>query len=333
MALFAPAALLAVLLFRRPVTVAAGFVCLSGAVELTQSVAHLGRSCTLEDIAANATGAALGSLAGAVYLRWRRESVRRPVRDLLWGALVAGLGAVAMVSFFDSRIQPVDIVAMDDHRRDLAESSIEANEWISTAAVGVFGSDTQVQQTSTEKSGKRLKITAETNRGSITGWWPEKNLERAWSSNTRGDEGSLNKKQVALAADKFVTKWFPKSVPGSKQLIRSMGDGPTLAYLVTYRRYSHGVMMPMRLDLTITTKARVIGFVSRAVDDPTMPSATVDEKEARNVAHKTTGQPTESTMLLAQQVHGKWRPVWFVGSGKRDVVIDAVTGRVVPDAE
>jgi hypothetical protein len=87
-----------------------------------------------------------------------------------------------------------------------------------------------------------------------------------------------------------------------------MGDGPTRAYVVTHRRYSHGAMMPMRLDLTITTTARVIGFVSRAVDDPPMTSATVDEEQTRNIAHKTTGLPTASTMLLAPLIRSGCLP-------------------------
>ncbi|MEU0118782.1 hypothetical protein ABZ137_35180 [Streptomyces bobili] len=52
MALFAPAAFLAVQLFRRPVTVAAAGGCVSAMVELTQTAAGLGRSCSVSDLAA-----------------------------------------------------------------------------------------------------------------------------------------------------------------------------------------------------------------------------------------------------------------------------------------
>jgi glycopeptide antibiotics resistance protein len=328
-ALFAPGAFLAVLLFRRPVTVAAAFGALSGVVELAQSVGHLGRSCSVTDLVANATGALLGSLAGAVWLYRQRQSPTKPVRDLVWGVSLAAVAVLAVGGVFQSRIDSVDVVAMDDQRRDLAESAVEADEWIATAAKGVFGSDTEVRGTATEKDGSNLKITAETNRGTISGTWPQKTLETAWSSNTRGDEGSLSEKEVAAAAERFARKWFPQNVAGSDQRIRSIGDGPTMAYTVLYRRYADKVMMPMRLDLTITTTGRVIGFTARTIDDPALPRVTVDEAKARTLAEDVTGLPSDSTSLLAQQVKGKWRPVWLVGSGKKDVVIDAATGERV----
>ena len=329
-ALFAPAGFLAVQLFRRPVTVAAAGAFLSAAVELTQSAASLGRSCSVTDLAANAVGAIAGALAGTLWHYQQRRLPRRPVRDLLWGAALAVVGALAVAGIFDSRITSVDVVAEDDRTRNLAESSVQANEWITAAARGIYGSDTEVTESATQKSRGRLKITAETNRGSISGWWPDKDLVSAWSSNTRGDEGSLSETQVAKAADKFGRHWFPKNVAGSKQKIRSIGDGPTRAYTVIYRRYADGVMMPMRLDLTITTTARVIGFSAVTVEDPALPRVAVDETKARNLARNETGLPTDNAVLLAQQVAGTWRPVWIVGSGKQDITVDAATGKILP---
>ncbi|MBK3626818.1 VanZ family protein [Streptomyces sp. MBT49] len=325
-ALFAPGALLAVLLFKRPVTVAAAFGALSAAVELAQSAGHLGRSCSVTDLAANATGALLGSMVGAVWLYRRRQPVGKPLRDLAWGMSLGVLAALSVLGVFESRIDRVDIVAMDDQRRGLAESAVQADEWIATAAKGVFGSDTQVRETATKKDGSRLRITATTDRGTISGTWPAKTLESAWSSNSRGDEGSLNKKEVAAAAAQFARKWFPQNVAGSDQQVRSIGDGPTMAYTVVYRRYADKVMMPMRLDLTVTTTGRVIGFAARTVDDPVLPRVTVDKAKAQALATATTGLPSESALLLAQQVKGEWRPVWLVGSGKQDIAIDAATG-------
>ncbi|WP_232542992.1 hypothetical protein [Streptomyces sp. QHH-9511] len=196
----------------------------------------------------------------------------------------------------------MDVVAKDDRTRALAESSAEADEWITEAANAVFGDGTQMQQTAAQSHGKRLKITAETNRGSITGWWPQKELEHAWSSNTLGDEGDLNKAQVAAAADTFAREWFLKRISGSQQRVRPIGDGATLAYVVAYRRYVGGVMMPMRLDITITTTGRIIGFVAKNTADPVLPPVRVDEADARKLSEEATGLKSESTLLLAQQV-------------------------------
>ncbi|MBT1095084.1 VanZ family protein [Streptomyces sp. Tu102] len=329
-ALFAPAGFLAVQLFRRPITVAATGACVSAMVELMQSGASIGRSCSVSDLAANTAGGLIGVLAGVVWLYGRRVPPRRPMRDLVWGAALAVVGTMAVTAIFDGHITPVDLVAQDDRRRSLAESSGQAEEWITAAAKGIYGSDTEVTGSVTQKSGDRLKITAETNRGSISGWWPNKELVGAWSSNTRGDEGPLSEAEVAKAADKFARKWFPKSVAGSRQKIRSIGDGPTRAFTVAYRRYADGVMMPMRLDLTITTTARVIGFSATPTNDPALPRVTVDEAKARDLAHNETGLSTDRCVLLAQRVAGTWRPVWIVGSGKQDISIDAATGKILP---
>ncbi|WP_167467466.1 hypothetical protein [Streptomyces rishiriensis] len=178
----------------------------------------------------------------------------------------------------------------------------------------------------TNKDGNRLQITATTDHGTISGTWPAKTLESAWSSDTRGDAGSLNKNEVTAAAAQFAHKWFPQNVAGSDPRVRSIGDGPTMAYTVVYRRYAEKVMMPMRLDLTVTTTGRVIGFAARTVDDPVLPRVTVDKAKAQALAKAATGLPSESALLLAQQVKGEWRPVWLVGSGKQDIAIDAATG-------
>lgn len=332
-ALFVPGALLAVLLFKRPVTVAAAFGALSGTVEIAQSAGHLGRSCSVTDLTANATGALLGSLAGAVWIYWRRQSPAKPLRDFAWGTSLGALAVLAIGGVFESRIDRVDIVAMDDQKRALAESAVQADEWITAAARGVFGSDTQVRETETNKDGNRLQITATTDHGTISGTWPAKTLESAWSSNTRGDAGSLNKNEVTAAAAQFAHKWFPQNVAGSDQRVRSIGDGPTMAYTVVYRRYTDKVMMPMRLDLTITTTGRVIGFSAKTVNDPVLPPVTVDKAKAKALAKAATGLPSESALLLAQQVKGEWRPVWLVGSGKQDIAIDAATGERIAGKE
>jgi hypothetical protein len=332
-ALFAPGAFLAVLLFRRPVTVAAVFCCLSAAVEIIQAKADLGRSCSVTDLVANGTGAVLGAAVGAAWLYRRRRQIRQPLRDFVWGAALAVVGSLAVTGVFSNSIKPVDVGERDERARRVAESSVQASEWIGTVAEELFGSGTEVRQSESQKFGTRLRISAQTNRGSISGWWPDRQLESAWSANMRGDEGNLDENQVAAAAESFARRWFPKNVAGSERVVRSIGDGPTRAYIVTYRRYADGVMMPMRLNLTITTTARIIGFISVTVEDPVLPRVTVDETKARSIAGKETGRKTQGANLLAQQVAGTWRPVWIVGTGKSDVMLDASTGVVISDTE
>ncbi|MFF4756811.1 VanZ family protein [Streptomyces sp. NPDC002514] len=326
-ALFAPGAFLAVHALRRPVTAAAAFIILSGTVELIQSTGYLGRSCSLTDVAANATGSVLGAAVGAAWLLTRRVKTQRVRRDVVWGVGLLVAGAAALVSVFHTRIDSVNIVAIDDARQQRGEAAIQADAWLTEAARATFGDGTQIVSSSAQTMGDKLKITADTNRGKITGYWPEKHLESAWSDNNRGDEGNADQHAAAQVANRFARTWFSDSVKGSQQHVRTLGEGPTRAYLVTYRRYRDDVLMPMRLDITVTTTKRIMGFTARSVPDPSLPTVTIDESTAHDLAHKISGQRPRSAVLIAQQVAGTWRPVWLVGSGGKDIAIDAATGQ------
>ncbi|MEU4170402.1 hypothetical protein AB0F46_26440 [Streptomyces sp. NPDC026665] len=72
-----------------------------------------------------------------------------------------------------THVEPVDIVAMDDARERRTNMALNANEWLSTAAQATFGTDTEVISSSVKAVGDKQRVSAETNRGSIAGWWPE----------------------------------------------------------------------------------------------------------------------------------------------------------------
>lgn len=74
------------------------------------------------------------------------------------------------------------------------------------------------------------------------------------------------------------------------------------------------------------TTGRVIGFTASSINDPDLPPVVVSEGEARRAAEKQTRLSSDSTLFLAQLVEGEWRPGWLVGSGDKDVVIDAAPG-------
>ncbi|MHC5902933.1 VanZ family protein [Streptomyces sp. S6] len=328
-ALFAPGALLAVLVFRRPATAVASFVCLSVGVELIQAMTNLGRSCSVSDVAANATGSVIGAFAGVLWLRFRRRTPRRPARDLLWGVSVLAVGA-AFTVFFQTRIDHVDIVAMDDARQARGQTAEEAIVWITDAATATFGAGTRILGSAAETSGKRVKVTADTDRGDIVGWWPEKHLEQARAKNNRADDGDVGQDEAAAHAERFARTWFPDSVKDSRRQIRTLGETPGQTYLVTYRRYRDGVMMPMRLNITVTPAKRITGFTARHTADPQLPTVTIDEPQARSIAHgQPEGRAPGPALLLAQKVGGVWRPVWLIGSAEQGVAVDAVTGRRV----
>ncbi|MFD8967708.1 VanZ family protein [Streptomyces sp. NPDC059568] len=331
-ALFLPGAALGILVFRRPVTVAAVWLLFSTTVEFIQAMVPMGRSCSVTDIAANAMGTMLGVGAGAAWLRLRDQRFSGFGRDAAWGAGLAVAGAAAMVALFQSQVSGTDLVAADDRREAFAQRLEGSDQWMESTAVGVFGTGTKVNGTRAETIDTRTKITASTDRGDISGWWPDRTLEQAWTSNTRGDEGSLSQAQVTDVARKFAQKWLPQNVEGSTEKTRPMGEGPTKVYLISYRRYVYGVMAPMRLDITVTTAGRVMGFTAETVPDPDLPKPVLTEEDAKRLVHEKTDARIGNTILLAQRVGGQWRPVWLVGAGDKDVFLDAVNGQqITPD--
>ncbi|MER7149020.1 VanZ family protein [Streptomyces xanthochromogenes] len=334
MGLFIPGAAISVLLFRRPATTIASFIILSGLVEFIQAVTPLGRSCSAGDLAANATGALTGAALAVASLRTRRRPrpLRRLGRDLIWGAGLAAVGAVALAGAFNSRVHAVDVVSADDHRQAVIDSGDGSDQWLAAAAEDLFGKGTEIQQTGAEKDGLLLKVTATTNRGSISGWWPERTLEQAWATDNHGERGKLSKTQAAQVAKAFADKYVRDSVMGSDQVTRPIGGDADAAYLVTFRRYRQGVLMPMRLDFTVTRAGRIIGFTSKTVKDPALPQAAVTKSAALEQAAKTAGGKATNAQLMAKKVGGQWRPLWLVGANNTDVWLDAVTGaKTTPD--
>lgn len=334
-ALFIPASALAVVLSRRPVTTAAAFVILSGGIEFFQAVLPVGRSCSLTDMTANSIGTLVGVGVATIWLKQNRRLLGRPFRDLLWGAVIGILGVAALAGIFHSQVKAVDVVSIDDQRRDYVDSVDGSDQWIAEAAEGVFGKGTVVEQTSAELEGARSLITATTNRGTVSGWWPDRTLKQAWSSDDKGDTGTFDQAQAMRQGDAYAAKWFPGSLAGSKKKVRELGEGndPTAPYMVSYRRYVNDVMMPMRLDITVTKAGRIMGFTSSPEKDPDLPKVTLEEGAAKRIASQLSGKKATSALLLAQKVSGEWRPVWLIGVNDADVFVDAVTGKsVTPDA-
>ncbi|MFF0434790.1 VanZ family protein [Streptomyces sp. NPDC004327] len=325
-ALFAPGAALVVLVHRRPLVAASSFIFLSGIVELVQSSLSFGRSCSVTDLAANALGSTLGAALGFSLLKLRRLGINRPRKDFLYGVVIFVIGAAVVGMSFHSWVKPVDIVAKDDQLHDLADASSGADVWISGAATEVFGRNAQVQQVTVEKSGGSQKVTAETDLGKISGWWPQKELDSAWSSNTLGDKGGLDANGAAVVGEKFAQKWFAKHLARSERKVSPIGEGATQAYNISYRRHVGKVMMPLRLDITVTKSGRIMGFTARTIRDPELSPVTVSEAQAKKVAEQSSGHAPGATMLLAARLHEGWRPVWLVEVDGKDIAVDAASG-------
>ncbi|MEU2436930.1 VanZ family protein [Streptomyces rubradiris] len=324
-ALFVPASFFAALVFQRPLTTLAVTAVGSGLIELVQAEGAMGRSCSATDIAANTTGSLLGVAAGTVWCRRAGRATGKTGRDALWGAALAVTGSAALIATFHSSVTPY-IPLTERPGFAAAQRAVEgADTWITEAAVYVFGKGTHVEQTIVAKHDGL--VTAKTDRGEIAGWWPEKKLREAAFTDNRAEAGSLNQNQAEEVSTRFVRRWFPAEVLGAERTVRVSGSGDSAVYMFAYRRYREGLMMPMRLNVTVTSSGRIMNFTARAMKDPELPESTVPKDEAARLARAHTGHTVQAAVLLAQKVKGQgWRPVWMMGVENGDVFIDAATG-------
>ncbi|WP_267243832.1 VanZ family protein [Streptomyces sp. PR69] len=332
-ALFIPAPLLLTMLFKRPLTVAGCSVAACWMIEMAQATVVAGRSCSVTDSVMNTAGALIGTLAGWALVRtWRR-----PVwKDFATSAAVLGVSAVVLVVW----VRSADLGAYDEpaqhaRQRTMEKQADNADAWITEAARDMFGPNAEYEGSEYDKA--EGLITATTSLGQITGRWPDKTLVAAAVNDNEAEPGDLTHEQAVQVGKRFAEQWFPEQIHGARLTtdILAADTGNRAMHQLTYRRYGDGVMMPMRLDLTVTSAGRLLGFTADPVTDPVMPRSKVTQAGLADVVRKHSGSDPVASVLLAQKVSGQWRPVWMVGvqgEDESDVFIDAVTGDLVtPD--
>lgn len=335
--LFIPVSCLAVLFFQRPILALAGTLMLTCGVELLQSWADLGRACSYDDIKANALGGFLGVLLGIVILGvWKRRSPFTRA-DTLWGACIGVAGGLILTASFAFTVEPVHLEAKSQKRRENMRDMFAQDAWLQQTVNGLYGKDTKITQSASEiLPNGHWRLKAETAQGNVVALWPDRKLARFVLKEGGSSTGTLSEAEIQAAGDRFAKKWFPKDVVGAKVTHRAT-DGNRGPRILTYRRYVDGVMMPMRLDLTISASGRVMGLAARATDDPVLPKAVVTKGVAKKRAERAAAGGTAIPVkLLAQRVNHAWRPVWMVsivGEQKQTVestvFIDAVTAATV----
>jgi glycopeptide antibiotics resistance protein len=335
--LFVPMSVTATLLFRRPVSVAAGSVALAFSIELAQAWIAEGRACTYDDITANAIGGVGGVLCATVYLWVKKRQAPFTLRDTLWGTGVAAVAGAALTAAFHFSITTVDGDARQNQAQQKFRDTDQQDQWMNRTVAKIFGRQTEVTETGIQELGHgRWRLTASTTRGEISALWPERKLESVWSKNNKDDGGNLTDAEMKTAAEHFAKEWFPDEAAGSKAKFRAVAEQHG-AHLLNYRRYVHGVMMPMRLDIIVTTSGRIMGVTAQTTTDPSLPKVTVTKKEAERLAEKASERTDASPVsLLARRVSGSWRPLWMIGlkthgseENTETVFLDAVTGKRV----
>ncbi|WP_326804499.1 VanZ family protein [Streptomyces sp. NBC_01788] len=333
MLLFLPACFFLVVSTRWPLASLAIISVTVPGVELTQAALPLGRACTYSDLTLNCLGAALGFTAGLVVL-WVK-SRRSPFfhRDFRLGGVAAGSALLVMLALFQGAVTPVEGAS------EALGVTPAQDRWAREAAVGVFGEHTRVAQVQLRPAtpDEPVVIDVTTDEGFLNLSWAARKILAVDSFDRQDDGGTLSSAQAKAAGERVANRWFAEEVKDSEVTWDPLGGGNG-PYSLSYRRYHHGVLMPMRLDITVTSSGRIMAITVRSMKDPDLPKPVLDRKEVQRRAEdltklKVMGEP----FLLAERVKGVWRPLWLVNVGENGEAreaprIDAVTGeQVQPD--
>ncbi|MFG2824149.1 VanZ family protein [Kitasatospora sp. NPDC048365] len=332
-ALYVPLAYFGTLVLRRPLTVLAACAVLSALTELGQTLLGTGRSCDGADLVDNALGALLGTVAAVLWLWLRRRPVPFSRRDVLHGLSTAGAGLAAVTT-----VVWLFVPLHHDAPGFGAHSAADETELPRRIAAQLFGAETLLQTTRltvAPEDPPQQALEVATDRGQFRIEWPTGRLLSSASADSRTDPGPLSRDQVLKVGTDFATTWFSDLTHAATPALT-----PTdRAYLLTYRRYNtDNVLMPMRLDITVSTSGRVMASSARWDADPQLPhpTLTADAAKQRAVA-AAPGSRADTPLLLAKKVDGQWRPCWSVTltkpgdtqtSGTAEF-IDAVTGQPV----
>ncbi|WP_157851781.1 VanZ family protein [Streptomyces monomycini] len=272
--LFVPLCFLAVLLFRRPVLVLAGTVILTSAIELAQGHLTLGRTCSYDDIKANALGGIIGLSLGCLSLclfpgrRRRRSPFTR--RDTLWGSGAVIVSACAVATAFPATLTIEDHEATTYRSRAELGSTAAMQEWFAGTVTELLGEQANgtTEMRKPQDGQRRWVLRADTSRGSVVATWPDRKLVelRTVSHQHAADASSrsLPDTETRKSAERFARTWFPKETADAEARFEHPRNDPHTR-LLSYRRYDHGVMTPMRLDIAVSTTGRITGLTTKVL--------------------------------------------------------------------
>ncbi len=338
--LFVPLSFLAVLFFRRPLLVLSATLALTCGIELVQGWLGLGRACSYDDVKANFLGGVIGITLGCLYVWGRQRKFPFTRKRAAWGIGAVIAVAAVVTPLFHFTLTSVNYEELHHRAQAKFGDSTEKLEWLAKTAKDLYGAQAELGQTEVRMmQDGHWRLRAETNRGTVVATWPDRKLVEVESADNHDDNGALSTAQMKESAERFAQKWFAGDTKGAQADFRPLRQNRGM-HILSYRRYSQNVMMPMRLDIIVTTAGRVTNAAARSVPDPALPTATVSNAAAKQRAeHEATGMQAEPVSLMAQRVGGSWRPVWLIGlkpksdpgnpDKKSSIFLDAVTGKKV----
>lgn len=335
LALFVPAGLAAVVVFRRFwLTLVLG---LSGvaAVGLAQALLPvLGRACDSDVLLVNLLGLVVGAVLGGVATGFRRSGAIR-FRRAPWVVAAAGLVVVAGLAV--ALVRPV----ADEPLPEANGTSREQEDLLRETARKFLGPDGGYQLREVRRAdGQTLLIaalvTGTTNRGLVHLDWPSGEVTAAeFTPSLTPATAPIDAAAAKDIAIRRAQSYFPWAL-GAELRVAPVAGGD---FSASWRQRKDGVLLPLRADLLLDRDGGLVQFSTARVPPPELCAVTVDQPKAEAAAIAARpGRQVARGELVARRVGDRWTPLWALGlvpagGGPEQVFVNACDARVVPESE
>ena len=344
-AMFVPMGLAGALVTRRVLPAAAAGMALSAVIETLQgAVPAIGRACDTSDLMANSAGALAGAVCGRFVIGFVARGVAPWTFRTRPTAIATVACAVTLAVVWIQFIQPDEVAAT----QAVGPANTQQRQAVEAAVTTAFGDyypvkDVQYMSSPGEDQGT---VVANLPVGFLQLTWPDRSdVTASLDMSDRGTESGFpvpgvtirprTAAQARAIAVIYAHRQYPWGEPGSTIEVSGVGDHATLGWLVSFRRYHHKVLMPMRLDVQVDRAGRISQLSARQAQDVQVPSVTVSRTTAARTALKSAphcSRTAKATVgeLLAVRSHDTWTAVWRTivtcGSSTTVINVDAHSG-------
>lgn len=350
--MFVPFGVLGVLATRRYIPVLTLGLLLSAAIETVQSLApFVSRICDTSDFVANSIGTACGVALGALITRWdsgeatlSRTNTQRVQLSALAGILLIG---VSWAGWITPRVVERTIT-------DIAPSSAQ-RQAVAKAVQKSLGRDYSIGTISfITDDGENGSVLASLNSshgegaGAAELSWPNEEqftvnlipsqVESGHALTVPGATGQANTAQQALSiATAYAERHASWALIDSKATVTALDDEENIGWMISWRRWSGPVLMPMRLDIQVEPSGRITDLILREIADPKLPRVRYSEEKAWSTfsdhfeLDEKAAKRSEPTLLAVRRGE-EWGVDWLLGAELDDELfsasIDAMSGEV-----
>ncbi len=345
--LFAPFGLFAALATRKFLLAVSAGVFFTATVETAQAtIPFISRLYDTDDLVSNTVGAIAGAVIGNLVgrrLRGSETATRTAVRR---SAIAAVSVLVLVATAWITVIEPIRA----DQPSSVPVAGAAQDRALNAAMKKAFGGALSVEKALYfEKGDGTGAVSASLSGGYAEITWPDREQFTAHFTPSYLGEGvhayeipDVSRRVTSAdgakgIATKYATSHAPWAIPGSEVSVRPIDEKVNIGWMVDWRRWREGVLMPMRLSIAIEPSGRMIDLIARHIDDPRLPEPRIGEQQAwrtfeEHFRLKADAGDRAEPIYLAERRDGQWRIHWRLSAGDggklRSAVVDATDGSI-----